>query len=120
MQMNKLVRDYDSTEGVDDESPTLVAKVANAGRKLFDTVERSEQNTELVNVREQRAESQQVEETYLVVLEVRTKIAVENDSMSARLGNRTVYCGLSGYGEWGPDKDRLAYSCSLNEFTNPS
>ena len=85
-----LVRDYDSTGGVDDESPNLVAEAANAGRQLVDTVERSEQNTELVNVREQRAESQQVEAKYLDVLEAGQKIAAENDAMIARLDYRKV------------------------------
>ncbi|WP_433632716.1 hypothetical protein [Halomicrococcus sp. NG-SE-24] len=46
--MINLVRDYDSAESVDDESPDLAAKVANAGRQRFETVERAEQNTELV------------------------------------------------------------------------
>lgn len=72
------------------ESPTLVATAANAGRQLFETVERSEQNAERMNVREQRAESQQVEETPLDVLDAGTKIAEENDAMSARLDYQTV------------------------------
>ncbi|WP_433630976.1 hypothetical protein [Halomicrococcus sp. NG-SE-24] len=67
-----------------------MAEAANADRQRFDTVERSEQNTELVNFREQRAESQQVEAKYLDVLEAETKIAEENDAMIARLDYRTV------------------------------
>ncbi|WP_227356110.1 hypothetical protein [Haladaptatus salinisoli] len=54
------VRDYETEESVDDDSPNLAAEAANAGRQLFETVQRSEQNTELVNFREKRAESQQV------------------------------------------------------------
>ena len=71
--MINRVRDYDSAKGVDDESPNLAAEAANPGHQLFETVERSEQNTVLVNVREQRAESQQAEEKYLDVLEAGEK-----------------------------------------------
>jgi uncharacterized coiled-coil protein SlyX len=53
----------------DDNSPNLVAEASNAGRQLFETIQRSEQNTELVNFREKRAKSQQVEDKYLDVLE---------------------------------------------------
>ncbi len=53
-----IVRDYDSAESVDDESSNLVAEAAKVGRQLFETVGQSEQNTEFVTVREQRAESQ--------------------------------------------------------------
>mgnify|MGYP006302297843 CR=1 FL=1 len=60
------------------------------GTQRADAVERSEQNTELVNVRKQRAESQQVEAKYLDVLEAGQKIAEENDAMIARLDYRTV------------------------------
>jgi hypothetical protein len=63
-----LVRDYETEESVDDGSPNLAAEAATAGRQLFETVQRSEQNTELVNFREKRAESQQVEDKYLDVL----------------------------------------------------
>ncbi|WP_433632643.1 hypothetical protein [Halomicrococcus sp. NG-SE-24] len=82
--MINLVRDYDSTEGVDDETEDLVAEAANAGRQRFETVERSEQNTALVNFREQRAEYQQVEAKYLDVLEAGRKIADERKSMTER------------------------------------
>jgi chromosome segregation ATPase len=40
-----LVRDYETEESVDDESPNLAAEASNAGRQLFETVQRSEQNT---------------------------------------------------------------------------
>ncbi|WP_433633690.1 hypothetical protein [Halomicrococcus sp. NG-SE-24] len=43
-----------------------------------------------MNVREQRAESQQVEAKYLDVLEAGQKIAEENDAMIARLDYRKV------------------------------
>lgn len=83
-RMINPVRDYDSTEGVDDETENLVAEAANAGRQLVETIERSEQNTELVTVPEQRAESQQVEETPLAVLEAGKEIADERRSMTER------------------------------------
>ena len=78
-RMINHVRDYDSTEGVDDASSNLVAEAANAGRQLVDTAERSEQNTELVNVREQRAESQQVEEKYLDMLDTESMETVPGE-----------------------------------------
>ena len=56
------MRDYETEESVDDDSPTLAAEASNARRQLFETVQRPEQNTELVNFREKRAESQQVED----------------------------------------------------------
>ncbi|WP_227378084.1 hypothetical protein [Haladaptatus halobius] len=64
-----IVRDYETEESVDDDSPNLVAEASNAGKQLFETIQRAEQNTELVNFREKRAESQQVENKYLDVLE---------------------------------------------------
>ncbi|WP_227380256.1 hypothetical protein [Haladaptatus halobius] len=85
-----LVRDYKTEESVDDDSPNLVAEASNAGRQLFETVQRSEQNTELVNFREKRAESQQVEDKYLNVLEHAKNVAKTNDVMVARLGYREV------------------------------
>jgi DNA integrity scanning protein DisA with diadenylate cyclase activity len=85
-----LVRDYETEESVDDDSPNLVAEASNVGRQLFETVQRSEQNTELVNFREKRAESQQVEDKYLNVLEHAKKVAEANDVMVARLGYREV------------------------------
>ncbi|WP_433630967.1 hypothetical protein [Halomicrococcus sp. NG-SE-24] len=74
-----------------------MAEAANAGRQLVDTVERSEQNTALVNFRKQRAESQQVEANYLDVLEAGQKIAEENDAMIARLDYRTVAAHWCAY-----------------------
>jgi hypothetical protein len=53
-------------------------------------VQHSEQNTELVNFREKRAESQQVEDEYLDVLEHAKNVAKTNDVMVARLGYREV------------------------------
>ncbi|GAA0249584.1 hypothetical protein ACFFQF_31775 [Haladaptatus pallidirubidus] len=85
-----LVRDYETEESVDEDSPNLVAEASNAGRQLFETVQRSEQNTELVNFREKRAESQQVEDKYLDVLEHAKNVAKTNDVMVARLGYREV------------------------------
>ncbi|WP_254663340.1 hypothetical protein [Haladaptatus sp. W1] len=85
-----LVRDYETEEGVDDDSPNLAAEATNAGRQLFETIQRSEQNTELVNFREKRAESQQVEDKYLDVLEHAKNVAKTNDVMVARLGYREV------------------------------
>ncbi|WP_435157505.1 hypothetical protein [Haladaptatus sp. DFWS20] len=85
-----LVRDYETEESVDDDSPNLAAEAANAGRQLFETVQRSEQNTELVNFREKRAESQQVEDKYLNVLEHAKNVAKTNDVMVAQLGYREV------------------------------
>jgi hypothetical protein len=64
-----LVRDYENEESVDDGLPILAAEASNAGRQVFETVQRWEQNTELVNSREKRAESQQIEDKYLDVLE---------------------------------------------------
>ena len=63
---------------------------SNADRQLFETIQRSEQNTELVNFREKRAESQQVEDKYLNVLEHVKNVAKTNDVMVARLGYREV------------------------------
>jgi DNA integrity scanning protein DisA with diadenylate cyclase activity len=85
-----LVRDYETEESVDDDSPNLTAEAANAGRQLFETVQRSEQTTELVNFREKCAESQQVEDKYLDVLEHAKNVAQTNDVMVARLGYREV------------------------------
>ncbi|WP_423743125.1 hypothetical protein V5735_00225 (plasmid) [Haladaptatus sp. SPP-AMP-3] len=85
-----LVRDYETEESVDDESPNLAAEATNAGRQLFETIQRSEQNTELMNFREKRAESQQVEDKYLNVLEHAKNVAKTNDVMVARLGYREV------------------------------
>ncbi|WP_227377235.1 hypothetical protein [Haladaptatus halobius] len=85
-----LVRDYETEESVDDDSPNLVAEASNAGKQLFETVQRSEQNIELVNFREKRAESQQVEDKYLNVLEHAKKVAKTNDVMVARLDYREV------------------------------
>lgn len=42
------MRDHETEESVDDESPNLAAEAANAGRQLFETIQRSEQNTKLV------------------------------------------------------------------------
>ncbi|SIR96852.1 hypothetical protein SAMN05421858_4835 [Haladaptatus litoreus] len=53
-------------------------------------MQRSEQNTELVNFREKRAESQQVEDKYLDVLEHAKNVAKTNGVMVARLGYREV------------------------------
>jgi DNA integrity scanning protein DisA with diadenylate cyclase activity len=77
-------------ESVDDDSPNLVAEASNAGRQLFETIQHSEQNTELINFREKRAESQQVEDKYLNVLEHAKKVAETNDVMVARLGYREI------------------------------
>ncbi|ODR80069.1 hypothetical protein BG842_03160 [Haladaptatus sp. W1] len=44
-----LVGDYETEESVDDDSPNLAAEATTAGRQLFETVQHSEQNTELVN-----------------------------------------------------------------------
>ena len=85
-----LVRDYETEESVDDGSTNLVAEASNVGRQLFETIQRSEQNTELVNFREKRAESQQVEDKYLDVLEHAKNVAKTNDVMVARLGYREV------------------------------
>jgi chromosome segregation ATPase len=85
-----LVRDYETEESVDDDSTNLVAEASNAGKQLFETIQRSEQNTELVNFREKRAESQQVEDKYLNVLEHAKNVAQTNDVMVARLGYREV------------------------------
>ena len=85
-----LVRDYETEESVDDDSPNLAAEATNVGCQLFETVQRSEQNTELVNFREKRAESQQVEDKYLDVLEHAKNVAKTNDVMVARLGYREV------------------------------
>ncbi|WP_435159848.1 hypothetical protein [Haladaptatus sp. DFWS20] len=85
-----LVRDYETEESVDDGSPNLAAEATNAGRQLFETIQRSEQNTELMNFREKRAESQQVEDKYLDVLEHAKNVAKTNDAMVARLGYREV------------------------------
>ena len=85
-----LVRDYETEESVDDESPNLAAEATNAGRQLFETVQRSEQNTELVNFREKRAESQQVEDKYLDILKHAKNVAKTNDVMVAQLGYREV------------------------------
>jgi hypothetical protein len=85
-----LVRDYETEESVDDDSPNLAAEAANASRQLFETVQRSEQNTELLNFREKRTESQQVEDKYLNVLEHAKNVAKINDSMVARLGYRVM------------------------------
>ena len=70
-----FVQDYETEESVDDDSPNLAAEATNAGRQLFETVQRSEQNTGLVNFREKRAESQQVEDKYLNVLEHAKNVA---------------------------------------------
>jgi vacuolar-type H+-ATPase subunit I/STV1 len=85
-----LVRDYETEKSVDDDSPNLTAEAANAGRQLFETVQCSEQNTELINFREKRAESQQVEDKYLDVLKHAKNVAKTNDVMVARLGYRDV------------------------------
>ncbi|MFH5801860.1 hypothetical protein [Haladaptatus sp. CMAA 1911] len=77
------VRDYETGESVDDDSPNLAAEATNAGRQLFETIQRSEQNTELVNFREKRAESQQVEDKYLNALEHAKNVAKTNDVMVA-------------------------------------
>ncbi|MFH5800507.1 hypothetical protein [Haladaptatus sp. CMAA 1911] len=37
-QLINFVRDYETEESVDDESPNLAAETANAGRPLFETV----------------------------------------------------------------------------------
>lgn len=39
-----LVRDYETEESVDHNSPNLAADAANAGRQLLETIQRSEQN----------------------------------------------------------------------------
>ncbi|WP_150123228.1 hypothetical protein [Haladaptatus sp. R4] len=49
-----LVRNYETEEGVDDDSPNLAAEATNAGRQLFETVQCSEQNAGLVNCHEKR------------------------------------------------------------------
>ncbi|RBI60312.1 hypothetical protein DMJ13_18420 [halophilic archaeon] len=88
-RMINLVRDYNSAEGVDDEVPNLAAAAANAGRQCFQTVERSEQNTELVNFCEQSAESQQVEEISRHAGS-QDEDREENDAMIARMDYRMV------------------------------
>jgi hypothetical protein len=40
-QLVNFVRDYETEESVDDESPNLVAEASNAGHSLFETVQRS-------------------------------------------------------------------------------
>ncbi|SIR97755.1 hypothetical protein SAMN05421858_4916 [Haladaptatus litoreus] len=85
-----LVRDYESADGVDDESDNLAAEASNVGRQLFETVQRSEQNTELMNFREKRVESQQIEDKYLAVLEAGQKLAAENETMIVRMNYRKV------------------------------
>jgi hypothetical protein len=85
-----LVRDYETEECVDDDSPNLVAEASNAGRQLFETVQRAERNTELVNFREKRAESQQIEDKYLNVLKHAKNVGEANDVMVARLDYQEV------------------------------
>ncbi|MFC6764645.1 hypothetical protein [Natrinema soli] len=85
-----LVLDYESADGVDDESDNLAVEASNVGRQLFETVQRSEQNTELMNFREKRAESQQVEDKYLAVLQAGKNLAAEHETMVARMGYRKV------------------------------
>ncbi|WP_435158414.1 hypothetical protein [Haladaptatus sp. DFWS20] len=88
--LRDFVRDYETEESVDDDSPNPATEASNAGRQLFETVQRAEQNTELVNFREKRAESQHVEDKYLDVLEHAKNVAKTNDVMVARLGYREV------------------------------